>query len=255
MYMSPRIVIQFPTSANHDDSARISCVANAIGCEQFEAAGAVEDFLSHENSQGLISRDLAEDPNRAVHVTAWYLTGFVDCFDADGLDGAANARLIRLIERAGQQGVERISFAPAQLADLPGATATYAKALNRTAAMLATVMCHAERCGVCLCLRPATGRFLTSPVELRELVRDVNSSMVGIDLPMELPAGVPGWSDWFGTLEPLIRCVRVQAGMTESADAVAANVDGVLELIRGINAPRRYEGEIVVSLDTGDSWQ
>ncbi len=239
-------VIQRPINSSVDESKLLSQLAANVGTRQIELAGSVDEFLSAANSQALSGASAGiETPNGAA-IVAWHLNGFVETSEAANGDTSIESVLKSLIERAAPLGIERISFAPAQLADSPSATNSYAAVLNRTASSLTKLIPRAERCGVRLCVRPAQGRLLTSPVELREMITGINSSMVGVDLPTALPTGVAPWTDWFKTLEPAVRSIRVPVDIGESDGDLTSKLGLAMDSIGGVCAPRPYGGVVTI---------
>ncbi len=212
-------------------------LAKALKCSAFEIAGTADELVTLKNSQGCEIAAAADIGNEAG-CSSWYVEGFV----GDPCD----VPLQSLIDTAHHQGVGRISFAAIDLSDSSGRRTTYANALNRLAGSLTKVLPHAERCGVQLCIRPAQGQLLTSPVELRELITNFNSPLLGVDLPTKLPEAVPGWTDWFQTLTPLIRSVRVQIDFSRADSAQLSVVQDVEREITKLCEPRTFEGDVVV---------
>jgi hypothetical protein len=241
-----QIVFQSPINPLADESSAISRIAGDIDCFGVELAGAVDEFLSLINSQVPLAGLQLGALGSTLRVVAWDVTGFVAGQDANDGVCPLESALTSLLTVANQTGIERISFAPADFLHSRGKVESYASALNRTAAALVKVMPHAERNGLALCIRPARGRFLTSPVELRELVTGINSPMLGIDLPIHLPDGVPDWTDWFEPLEPFIRSVRVMVDGAISRSQIGTVLDELQRTIAGICKPRSYDGLIAL---------
>jgi len=125
----------------------------------------------------------------------------------------ARAWVSAALERAARLGAECLHVAPACLAmaDASGAPpeVDYADALNRTYESLSELWPAAERCGVVLCVVPATGRFLLSPLETRALLDRVNSAYVGAALDWEAVARVGHPPAWIRTLGQRMAVVRV----------------------------------------------
>ena len=61
-----------------------------------------------------------------------------------------------------------------------------------------------------------------------------------------MPDGVPAWTDWIATLEPLIRSVRVTVEVDISESAVLRNVGETQRAIDGVIEPRKYLGVVTV---------
>ncbi|GJM26498.1 MAG: hypothetical protein DHS20C16_29130 [Phycisphaerae bacterium] len=239
MNQQNEIVIQSSVYPSPEESRLVSQIASSVGRARIELAASADDFHSQKNSQDPISRKWATESGNDLSVVAWY----VNAFPA----GRIESVLESLLPIAGQAGIERISFAPANLSNSNTGNDTYMAAMNQTVAALAAVMPLAERSGVRCCLRPAQGRFLTSPVELREVVTGINSPMLGIDLPTCLPDGVPHWIDWLKTLEPNVDSVRLFVSLKDGVDGVVLAVEQLKEAIGTSCEPRPFDGVITIS--------
>jgi hypothetical protein len=144
------------------------------------------------------------------------------------LDSAVEAvtNLLQLASRAGVT-VLNLRLPPLALASESTGFARYQDALNFTYQLLRGLGLQAESTGVVIAVEAAYGRWLLSPVELRELLDAANSWAIGacIDLARVSAVGAP--IDWITTLTHRIKAVRWNFGPTsrDSIDSHEARVD------------------------------
>ncbi len=220
--MQLRPIIQLPINATTGEQDSVRQLARELNGKDFELNCTVEEFAAFKNSQ---AESVAE-----FRFTSWHVAGFV------GLP--CDELMESLVHAAHAIEIERISFAPINLTE-SGSRLTYAGAMNDLYRSLKRLMPIAERWGVTPCVQPAKGQFLTSPVELREFITEINSPKLKIDLPIDLPPSVPVWTDWFTTLTPMIRSVRIPGKSLAETEAISAE-------IAKLCTPRVFDGEVVV---------
>lgn len=229
MHMAIEFVIRSPVDPSPDDRQAVGRIASVLDCSAREVGGLLKELV------GAGVSNCAE-----VKTGAWFIEGFLRdqlAWDHSPVEG--------WVSRAVDRGVRRISIAPAAVVD---GSHSYIAAMNCAAAWLKSTLRVFEQFGVALCLRPGEGRFLTSPLELRELIGTINSPALGVDLATQLPSGLTNWSDWFATLEPHVRsvCVEIDSG-AEDAEVVS-QVTTIVETLEVICKPRAYQGVITLCL-------
>jgi L-ribulose-5-phosphate 3-epimerase len=137
-------------------------------------------------------------------------------FDWASPDPAPRIRAMDLtlasLDRAAWVGADVLTIVPAWVGmwNEPRIRVSYVDALNRTFDALSTLSAEAEVRGVCLAIENAWNRFLLSPIEMRDLIDQVNSPMVGVclDVGSVMVTGYP--EDWIRILDRRIRCVHLR---------------------------------------------
>ncbi len=242
--MATELVIQIPYAPFLPDLEEVDRFANLLDCTKREVVGCFSELAVEGTT------DQAEDGT-----CAWFVDGFVSEQLSWGLSWGASTPPVpappsmeTILSRAAACGVRRISVAPASVpvGRLTDGHLTYAQAINETSVWLKSVVRLFEQFGVDLCLRPAEGGFLTSPIELRELIVRINSPALGVDLSTRLLEGLAVWSDWFATLEPYVRSVRTDIDTSLENAQVRGEPAAVEEVIERICKPRSFGGVITV---------
>jgi len=125
------------------------------------------------------------------------------------LDSAVEAvtTLLQLASRA-DVTVLNLTLPPLALASESTGFARYRDALNFAYQLLRGLRLRAESTGVVVAVEAVHGRWLLSPVELRELIDAANSWAIGacIDLARVSDVGAP--IDWITTLTHRVKAVR-----------------------------------------------
>ncbi len=173
---------------------------------------------------------------------------------------AACAEVFELFSVAQALGASRLnlSLPPVTGIDSPSTFARYQSAMNYAHEFLLRIRFDAEAAGVAIALEASSAGCLNSPVELRELLNQMNSPAVGacldagrLDQPGEL-------DDWLRTLTHRVGAIRLTDGVamrdhpTRSAppsgtDAISfAGVDEMKSLVRVLNEIN-YEGLVIAS--------
>ena len=121
----------------------------------------------------------------------------------------------------------------------------YQEAVNFAARALHALRYEAEGVGVAIGVEAATGGCWLSPVELREIINETNSSAVGVCLDAARVARIGSPVDWIATLGHRLCSVRVQ--VTDSPRGDGASVDGNSGAIASALDAARYEGPVIIS--------
>jgi len=123
----------------------------------------------------------------------------------------------------------------------------YGEALARAAGALRGLWPEAEMRGVRIAVRNACGRFLLSPVEMRELIDQVNSPWVAacFDVGNVRHIGYP--QDWIATVARRIACVHVSDYRVGPGDGDCSLGDGDVDWPAVITALKDagYEGPLI----------
>jgi hypothetical protein len=152
-----------------------------------------------------------------------------DCREVQ-LDPAVEtvAKLLQIASRAGAT-VLNLTLPSLALASESTGFARYQDALNFAYQLLRGLRLQAESTGVAIAVEAAHGRWLLSPVELRELIDGANSWAIGasIDLARVSVVGAP--IDWITTLTHRVKSVRWNVGpkSRDSIDSHEARVDSM----------------------------
>lgn len=92
--------------------------------------------------------------------------------------------------------------------NVDGGFARYPDTLNFAHELLHRVRFEAEASGVTVALEAATGGCFLSPIEMRELIDNVNSSAIGVCVDVERIIEIGSPLDWIHTLHRRIQAVR-----------------------------------------------
>ncbi|NOX58371.1 MAG: hypothetical protein GXP29_05860 [Planctomycetes bacterium] len=245
------LALHMPIGASGDLLRRLVRVAGEVHAGRLELSGTWEQFLS-------LGEVTPAMPVGALPTESWFIEGFLN--DQVQFQSAANEVSVeeqfnRAFAAAMDAGVGRISIAPARIdgptaATRGGLAGAYANELNRTAGILSMMLPIAQRLGVDVCLRAGEGGFLTSPVELREFVTTINAPSLGVELSTQMTGGLPPWQDWFSTLEPYVRTVRIDLASGEEGSRAVSMVREVREAIERLCHPRTHTGSMTVRMSS-----
>ncbi|MFH1747880.1 MAG: sugar phosphate isomerase/epimerase family protein [Planctomycetota bacterium] len=200
-------------------------------------------------------RTLAADIN--IRITSLATAVFWDCNYAspDVVDRQQAVDISRrMLERAAACGAEAILVVPAVVGAVSELQqrVTYADAWYRTLEALLILRHDAEALGVTLAIENVHNRFLLSPLEMCDLIDQVNSPYVGVylDVGNVLAYGYP--RDWITTLSRRIARVHVkdydlsQPGRGGGCALGTGSVDwtAVFTALRAVRyqGPLTYEG-------------
>jgi len=100
----------------------------------------------------------------------------------------------------------------------------YQSAFNHAFHLMTQSRFDAEAAGVSVALEVASGGFLLSPVEARELIDSANSWSIGACVDLSTIGDDARALDWLHTLRGRVRCVRTfnprSAGLNETLEAI-----------------------------------
>ncbi len=111
----------------------------------------------------------------------------------------------------------------------------YQDGLNFAYRILYDLRHEAEGAGVGVAIEAATGGGLLSPVELREIINQANSSGVGVCLDVTHVSRVGVVEDWIATLGYRVKSVRVGSSAGSAFDSLAGVLDSA-----------GYDGPVIV---------
>lgn len=118
---------------------------------------------------------------------------------------------LQLASRAGAT-VLNLTLPPLALASESTGFARYQEALNFAYQLLRGLRYKAESTGVAIAVEAAHGRWLLSPVELRELIDAANSWAIGACIDLARVSAVGASIDWITTLTHRVKAVRWNVG-------------------------------------------
>ena len=124
----------------------------------------------------------------------------------------------------------------------------YQVGLNFAYRVLYDLRHEAEGAGVGVAIEAATGGGLLSPVELREIINQANSSAVGTCLDVARVSRVGVVEDWIATLGNRIKSVRVDLSDHSELDSMVAALDAIgyegPVIVRGAPDPNRLRSAV-----------
>lgn len=138
-----------------------------------------------------------------------------------------------------------LTFPPVATRATEGGFARYQEAVNFASRVLHALRYEAEGVGVAIGVEAATGGCWLSPVELREIINEANSSAVGVCLDAARVARIGSPVDWIATLGHRLSCVRVQ--VTDSAQGGGSSVEDDAGAIASALDAARYKGPVIIS--------
>ncbi|MGB9625388.1 MAG: sugar phosphate isomerase/epimerase family protein [Phycisphaerae bacterium] len=123
----------------------------------------------------------------------------------------AHELAVALLDRARWAGASVVIVVPGVVGgqDEKAPRVRYGEALARAADALRRLWPEAEARGVRIAVRNACGRFLLSPVEMRELIDHVNSPWIAACFDMGNVRHIGYPQDWIATVARRIACVHV----------------------------------------------
>ncbi len=211
--------------------ARLALAGECLCCS-LEVSGSDQELLYLENSQVFRRCVSAEGNVDKFEFCGLYITEFERGHLADPSAThrrASRADLVRLMQRAAELGMARVSIAPAVVSSGDARRVNYQDALNHCHRGLESIIRDTQGIGVDLCIRVSCKGFLTSPPEARELIHLANSHAIGVDLSFDNRCDRVAWQDWVETLWPLVRVVGVELNGTEGSRAHLARAELAVE--------------------------
>ena len=169
------------------------------------------------------------------------------CKSTDVADGLAEVSALLRLAATCQATCLNLTLPPVDGCQGGAGFSRYQDGLNFAHRVLYDLRHEAESAGVAIAIEAATGGGLLSPVELREIINQANSSGVGACLDVARVSRVGVVEDWIATLGYRIKSVRVELDNCELdslADALdAACYDGPV-MVRGKLAPDRFRAAV-----------
>lgn len=129
------------------------------------------------------------------------------------LDSAVEAvtNILQLAARA-DATILNLTLPPLAVASESAGFARYQDALNFAYQLLRGLRLQVESTGVVIAIEAAYGRWLLSPVELRELIDAANSWAIGVCIDIARVSAVGAPIDWITTLTHRVKAVRWNVG-------------------------------------------
>ena len=152
------------------------------------------------------------------------------------------AEVSTLLRMAATRGATRLNLTLPPVDGCEGGSGflRYQDGLNFAYRVFYDLRHEAESAGVAIAVEAATGGGLLSPVELREIINQANSSAVGVCLDVARVSRVGVVGDWIATLGYRVKSVRVASTTKEALDTLTGVLDSV-----GCNSAVIVHGEAV----------
>ena len=138
---------------------------------------------------------------------------------------AASHGLRVLLASAAEKGLRFISLSLPGIrgqSEMHGAFSRYQDGWNHTLSLLHEIRFDVESSGVRLGIEAASGGFLLSPLDARNLADEVNSPCIGFSLSEERIGSVGRMDDWLETLQHRVHVIRLSE-IHSSAPRSSAN--------------------------------